>query len=172
MQAPTLTTDRLILREIALADFEAYAVAWADPRTTAFIGGGPRDRNMSWIKFLQGAGMWPVLGYGYWTFADRNTGAYLGVGGLSFMERGIDQLEGFPEAGWALAPDAWGMGIASEAVAAITAWADAQNMGEVRCIIAPANTPSIRVAAKNGFTQIDEVENELGVSLVFSRLRP
>jgi RimJ/RimL family protein N-acetyltransferase len=172
MQAPTLTTDRLILREIALTDFQAYAAAWADPRTTVFIGGGPRDRNTSWVKFLQGAGMWPVLGYGYWTFADRNTGAYLGVGGLSFMERGIDQLEGFPEAGWALAPDAWGMGIASEAVAAITAWADAQNMGEMRCIIAPANTPSIRVAAKNGFTQIDEVENELGVSLVFSRMRP
>jgi RimJ/RimL family protein N-acetyltransferase len=172
MQAPTLTTERLTIREIALTDFEAYAIAWADPRTTEFIGGGARGRNLSWTKFLQAAGMWPVLGYGYWVFTDRKTGAYLGMGGLSFMERGIDQLEGFVEAGWALAPDAWGRGIATEAVQAIVRWADMQNMAELRCIIAPENTPSIRVAEKNGFTQIDEVENELGRSLVFSRLRP
>lgn len=172
MKAPTLTTERLVIRAIAQSDFEDYAVAWADERTTRFIGGAPRNRNTSWTKFLQGAGMWPVLGYGYWIFADRETGAYLGMGGLSFMERGIDQLEGFVEVGWALAPEAWGKGIASEAVKAIVSWADTQDMNELRCIIAPENTPSIRVAEKNGFTQIDEVENELGVSLVFSRMRP
>ncbi len=172
MQAPVLQTRRLILRPIALSDFEAYHLAWTDERTTRFIGGPLRNRNTNWTKFLQAAGMWPVLGYGYWTFADRETDAYLGLGGLSFMERGIDQLEGFVEAGWALSPEAWGRGIATEAVEAISGWADGQHMQELRCIIAPENTPSIRVAEKNGFTQIDEVENELGVSLVFSRMRP
>jgi RimJ/RimL family protein N-acetyltransferase len=172
MQAPTLTTERLIIREIALSDFEIYADSWADPRTTAFIGGGVRDRNTSWAKFLQAAGMWPVLGFGYWIFADRETNAYLGIGGLSMMERGIEQLEGYVEVGWALAPDAWGRGLATEAVQAIVTWADAQNQLELRCIIDPENTPSIRVAEKNGFARIDEVENELGRSLVFSRQRP
>ncbi len=172
MKAPTLTTQRLILRQITLSDFEAHADVWADPRTAEFIGGGVRDRNTSWSKFLQAAGMWPVLGFGYWVFADRETDAYLGMGGLSFMERGIDQLEGFVEVGWALAPDAWGRGLATEAVAAAVAWADTQHLGELRCIIDPENTPSIRVAEKSGFTRIDEVENELGRSLVFSRVRP
>jgi RimJ/RimL family protein N-acetyltransferase len=33
--APILTTDRLILRPIALEDWEPYAAAWADPAMVA-----------------------------------------------------------------------------------------------------------------------------------------
>jgi RimJ/RimL family protein N-acetyltransferase len=170
MIAPTIETERLILRAFSLEDWEAYALAWADPELTAFIGGEPRSRNTSWAKLTQSAGLWPLLGYGYWAFIDRDSGAFLGNGGLARFERGIDQLEGFPEAGWAFVPAAWGQGLASEAVAAIVGWADTALKGpEIRCIIDPRNTPSIRVAEKSGFARIDEVENELGVSLVFSR---
>lgn len=170
MIAPTIITERLILRAFTLDDWEAYAQAWADPELTAFIGGEPRSRNMSWTKFTQAVGLWPLLGYGYWAFVDRKTGAFLGNGGLARFERGIDQLEGFPEAGWAFVPAAWGRGFASEAVAAIINWSEITlKAPEVRCIIDPRNAPSIRVAEKNGFVRIDEVENELGVSLVYAR---
>lgn len=173
MIAPTLQTPRLTLRAIQLSDFEAHAAMWADPRVTTFIGGEPRNRNLSWTKFCQAAGLWSLLGYGYWLFEDRASGALAGMGGLGSFERGIAQLEGYPEAGWALAPDFWAKGYASEAVAAIVGWADSDLQApEVRCIIDPANTPSIRVAQKCGFTRIDEVKNELGVSLVFARKRP
>jgi RimJ/RimL family protein N-acetyltransferase len=170
MIAPTIHTERLILRALSLDDWEAYAAAWADPELTAFIGGEPRSRNTSWTKFTQAAGLWSLLGFGYWAFVDRETGAFLGNGGLAQFERGIEQLEGFPEVGWAFVPAAWGRGLASEAVGAIAHWSDiALTSSEIRCIIDPRNTPSIRVAEKNGFARIDEVENELGVSLVFSR---
>jgi RimJ/RimL family protein N-acetyltransferase len=172
MRAPTLETKRLRLRPLAARDFDAYAAAWSDPRTTRFIGGSPRDRITSWGKFLQAAGMWPVLGYGYWTFADRETDAYLGIGGPSQMERGMPQLDGFVEMGWALAPAAWGQGIATEAMEAACQWADGQLRGELRCIIDLENAPSIRVAEKIGFSRIDEVENEQGSLLVFARVRP
>ena len=47
MQAPTLTTDRLILAPLSLDHWEAYAAAWANPQMTAFIGGQPRTRTES-----------------------------------------------------------------------------------------------------------------------------
>ncbi len=172
MIAPTLTTDRMLLRAMTPADFDDYATMWLDPRVTTFIGGAPRPRDESWRRFCQGVGLWNLFGYGYWLFTLRETGAMIGVGGLAQFERGMPQLVGFPEAGWAFAADYWGKGYASEAVASITRWSDAVLPNpEVRCIIAPDNVPSIRVAEKNGFTRIDETENELGVSLVFARAR-
>ena len=47
MIAPTLTTDRLTLRGLSMADWEAYATMWEDPRVTAFIGGQPRPRDVA-----------------------------------------------------------------------------------------------------------------------------
>jgi RimJ/RimL family protein N-acetyltransferase len=169
MIAPEITTERLILRTVRHDDFESYAAMWRDPRVTEFVGGKPRPRDATWRRFCQCAGLWPLLGYGYWLITLRGSGEMIGVGGLAQFERGIDQLQGFPEAGWAFGADQWGQGYASESLAAITGWSDAALKREMRCIIDPENTPSIRVAVKNGFTQIDEVQNELGISLVFSR---
>lgn len=170
---PTLHTDRLILRAPSLQDLPAYTAMWADPRTTAFIGGGVRPPEVSYPKFLQMCGLWALYGYGYWSWIERASGTFIGNGGLANFRRvGIPQLEGFPEAGWAIAPDCWGKGYTSEAVAAIVSWADtALNAAETRCIIEPGNAPSIRVAEKAGFVEIDRVESELGTSIVFARDR-
>lgn len=170
MLAPTLTTDRLLIRAATLADFDAHATAWADPAMTRFIGGEPRDRTTSWRKFLMGAGLWPVLGYGYWTFADRASGAYLGSGGLARFERGVAALEGHVEAGWAFIPAAWGQGYATEAMAAVMAWADTQRIAEVRAIIDDANAASIRVAEKLGFAKLMPTIPELPETALWQRI--
>ena len=169
MIAPTLITTRLTIAPMALDHFEAHAAAWADPALTQFIGGNPRSRNESWGKFLQGAGLWSIMGYGYWSFLDRETGTYLGNGGLAQFERGIPELEGFPEAGWAFAPDAWGRGYATEAMAAILAWADEQGLPEIRCIIDPGNAASHKVAAKLGFAKFAESSDVMGELFVYAR---
>ncbi len=171
-QAPTLTTTRLILRAASLDDWEAYAAAWADPRLTTFIGGQPRTRTESWGKFTSASGLWALLGYGYWSIIDRVSGTFLGTGGLAQFERGLAELEGYPEAGWAFIPDAWGKGIASEAVAAVLDWADGALIDpEIRCIIDPANGASSRVATKLGFERIGEVDFSPGTTVVYSRAR-
>ncbi len=172
MIAPTLTTDRLILRAIRRGDFEAYAATWADPHVTRFIGGVPRNRMTSWKDFLQGAGFWPVLGFGRWTFEDRATGAAIGSGGLFEAERGIESLAGHVEAGWALAPSAWGKGYASEAMAAVLAWSDANlDIGEVRAIIDHDNLASARVAQKLGFAQVMRNIPELPETALWQRMK-
>lgn len=149
---PTLLTGRLRLRAPILADFEAYAAMWADERTTRFIGGSPRDTNTSWLRFIGVQGLWDFMGYGYWTFADRQSDAFVGMGGLSYFARGVPQLEGVAEAGWTIAPDYWGNGLVSEAMQAVIDWSDAERGGqEIRCIIDNGNAASERVAQKLGF---------------------
>ena len=168
--APTLTTPRLTIAPMALGHFEAHAAAWADPDMTRFIGGNPRSRNESWGKFLQGAGLWSIVGYGYWSFLDRVTGDYLGNGGLAQFERGIPELEGHAEAGWAFAPGAWGKGYATEAMTAILAWSDATlALPEIRCIIDPGNAASHNVAVKLGFTKFAESRDVIGDLFIYRR---
>ena len=170
---PTIVTDRLILRPLSLQDWEAYAASWADPKMTAFIGGSPRDRTTSWAKFAAAAGMWSLIGYGYWSFIDRKTETFLGNGGLARHERGLAELDGFPESGWAFVPDAWGRGLATEAMAAVLDWSDkVLKAPETRCIIDPSNAASIRVAAKLGYAKIAEVDFPPATTMVFGRPAP
>ena len=170
MLAPTLTTERLIITAITMEHWEPYAAAWADPRMTEFIGGKPRTRTESWGKFLAASALWHYMGYGYWTFLDRQTGAFLGNGGLSWFERGIAGLEGVPEAGWAFVPEAWGKGLATEAISAILAWADAELAApEIRCIIDEGNVASKRVAEKLGFRFLQTSEEEIGQISLYAR---
>lgn len=169
MIAPTLVTDRLSIEPMSLDHWEDYAAAWADPRMTEFIGGEPRIRNISWGKMLQGIGLWSLFGYGYWSFVERATGKFVGNGGLARFERGIPELDGYPEAGWAFAPDAWGKGYATEAMLAILKWADAAKLGEIRCIIDPGNAASHNVATKLGFAKFAESHDVIGDLFIYGR---
>jgi RimJ/RimL family protein N-acetyltransferase len=171
MDAPIFTTDRLIIAPLDARRFEQHFANMSDARVVAWLGSGePQTRIEAWRRFCQGAGMWPLLGYGYWSVIERASDRMIGMGGFARFERGIDQLEGFPEAGWAFAHDAWGKGIASEFLATVLAWADgAIDAKEVRCIISPGNGASIRVAQKNGFAQIDTTSDIYGEIGVYAR---
>jgi len=169
---PVIETDRLRLREPRLADKDTHIAMWADARVTRFIGGEPRAPDVSWGKFLGSAGLWPVMGFGYWVFADRATDALIGMGGLSYFCRGIPELEGQPEAGWAFDADHWGGGLATEAMTAALGWADAAlDAKEVRCIIDPGNAASERVASKLGFARIGDSDALGHVVAIYSRPR-
>src|SRR3546814_18059867 len=83
--APKIKTDRVRRRAGGLADKDVHIAMWADARVTRFIGGEPRSADVSWGKFLSSAGLWPVMGFGYWVFADRASDALIGMGGLSYF---------------------------------------------------------------------------------------
>ena len=155
--APSLYTDRLHLRGHRREDQADHIAMWADPRVNRFIGGTARPAELSWGKYLSSAGLWPVMGYGYWVFADRHSNRLIGMGGLAYFSREMPELEDYPEAGWAFDADHWGAGYATEAMKAVLAWSDEHlDAGEVRCIIDLANEASHRVAAKLGFRKFAE----------------
>lgn len=153
--APVIETERMRLRPPRLSDKADHIAMWADPRVTTFIGGEPRAPELSWSRLLGGTGMWPLMGYGYWVFADKASDRLIGTGGLAYHGRGIAALEDVAEAGWAFDADHWGGGLATEAMRAILHWADTElEAAEVRCIIDQGNDASVRVAAKLGFAML------------------
>lgn len=169
---PIIETERLRLRPGRLSDKDVHITMWADERVTRFIGGEPRAPDVSWGKFLSSAGLWPVMGFGYWVFADRSSDALVGMGGLSYFCRGMPELEGMPEAGWAFDADHWGAGYATEAMTAALGWADANlDASEVRCIIDLGNDASERVSAKLGFRRIGDSDALGHVVAIYSRPR-
>ena len=163
---PVLETPRLRLRPHTVEDFEALAALWADPEVTRFIGGRPATREKSWARLLRYAGLWRLLGFGYWAVEDRETGAYLGDVGFADFNRPLDPAPpALPEIGWVLAPAAHGRGLATEAAGAALAWLGR----DCFCIIDPAHTGSLRVAAKLGFLQVAVPRYRDGVTTLLIR---
>ncbi|PTE08265.1 GNAT family N-acetyltransferase [Mesorhizobium helmanticense] len=153
---PVIETERTLLRAHRLDDFDCYVAMWADPAVTRFVGGKPRTREESWMRFLRHSGLWSMLGYGFWAIEDKASGRFIGEAGFHDLKRDIEpSIEGVPEAGWALAPHAHGQGLASEVVGRILVWGD-ETFGRARtvCIIDPENTASLNVAAKSGYREV------------------
>lgn len=152
MIAPVIDTLRLRLRPVEPTDLDAAAAMWADEGVVRYIGGKPRTRQEVWFAMLRGAGLWVLKGYGYWVITDRETGEFYGEAGFADFHRGLpaDLVPG-PEAGWAFASNAWGRGIATEAVAAMHTWLGARSFRFSCCVIEPPNKASVRVAEKLGY---------------------
>lgn len=169
--APTVETERLILRAHALNDFDDCAQMWAEPQVTRFIGGAPSSVQETWFRLLRYAGHWSLLGYGYWLIEEKVSGLFAGEIGFADSKRDIKpSLSGMPECGWALAPWAQGQGYASEALAAVLKWGDkAFPQQTTCCIISPDNLPSLRVAEKNGYVEFARTAYKGSPTIVFRR---
>ncbi len=169
---PTIETDRLILRAHRVGDFSACAAMWADPVVTRYIGGKPSTEQQTWSRLLQYAGLWSLLGFGYWAIEAKATSAFIGDLGFADFKRDIEPpLGATPELGWALAVHAHGKGFATEAVRAAIAWGDA-NLSSTRtvCLISPENVASIRVAEKCGYRELHRTTYNTKPTIVFSRV--
>jgi RimJ/RimL family protein N-acetyltransferase len=139
---------------------------------SAHVAVHPRNAPNPAGKLAAAIGVWDLWGYSYWAFVERESGAFLGVGGVSQWERGMAGLDGFPEAGWAFAYPAWGKGYATEAMTTALDWADRTLPDpEIRCIIDIDNIASMRVGEKLGFTLIETSEGTTGPLGLLSRKR-
>lgn len=169
MSAPTLHTDRLTLTMPSPDDLAESAAMWAAPEVYTHIGGRAFTREEVWQRLLRYIGHWHTLGYGGWTVRETASGRLVGDVTLMDSRRATDPgFEGTPEAGWVLAPWAHGLGFALEALTAMLSWADAQIPRTV-CIIDPANTPSITLAGKLGYTLLTEAIYKDAPTLLFQR---
>ena len=169
--APTIETDRTILRAHRLDDLDAYAAIWADPVVTRFIGSRARTREEVWIRLLRYNGMWPLIGYGFWAIEEKATGRLIGEAGFHDLKRDIvPSIEGIPEAGWALIPATHGKGLATEVVGAIHEWAKGRpGFEKTVCIIDPENGPSLAVAKKLGYREVTRTTYGDTATILFER---
>jgi len=171
--APLLETARLILRPFSAGDLDAQAAMMADPVVMRHLGGETLGREEAWRKWLCGAGLWDLLGYGYWAVERKADGAMIGQAGFADFKRDIvPAIENIPEMGWSFAAAAAGQGYATEAVLAGLAWADmALDARETVAIIDAENGASIRVAEKSGFTSREPASYRGEPILLFRRSR-
>jgi RimJ/RimL family protein N-acetyltransferase len=153
--APTLHTTRLFLRAHRADDLDACAAMWGNPIVTRHITGRASGRHDTWMRILRYAGLWSMLGYGYWAIEERASSRFVGDVGFADFHRELSPpIDGIPEAGWVLDPAFYGRGYATEALLAVLAWADANiPVVQTACIIAPENAASFRVAEKAGYTE-------------------
>lgn len=170
---PIIETARLTLRAHRAEDLDTCAAMWSSPIVTRYIGAKPSSRTDTWMRMLRYAGLWSMLGYGYWAVEERASSRFVGDVGLADFYRELTpSIRGIPEAGWVLDPACHGQGYATEALRAALAWADVNIMhDETACIIAPENVASIRVAEKAGYIERARTTYHNAPTILFMRSR-
>ena len=166
---PIINTARVSLRPMRPEDFDRFAEIWADPEVVSEIRGGVRSRADSWDAFLRNAGHWQMTGFGQWAIWEARARRMVGQTGFFFANRHLgEDFDNYPEAGWVLAPEARGQGLAREAARAAHDWFDRVIPGRLSALITKANLRSIAVAQDLGYELLREAEMD-GVPV--SRMR-
>lgn len=147
-----LTTERLELRAVSMADLPALYAINSDPGTWRHAPEGRHttaDRTRVWIE--RAAARWRTDGLSYWSARPRTGGAVIGVGGVQRHTNG----------GWNLyyrfTPSEWGRGYATElSRAAVDAAREVDPDVPVLAWISSHNHSSRRVAERLGFKNYGE----------------
>ena len=170
--APTIETERLVLRAFRREDFTHYVAMWGDPAVAQYLGGKPSTAGETWSRILRFVGHWTLLGFGYWAVHERQSGQFAGVAGFGDFKREIDPPFGnAPEIGWAFATAVQGRGYATEAVAAALGWLEGERGRErTVCMIVPENSRSIRIAEKLGYREYARSAYLGHPSILFERI--
>ena len=150
-----LATQRLVLREMTDADFDALYAILSDPETMRYY---PRPYDEAgvrrWIAWCRDS--YAKNGFGLW--AVTLDGAFIGDCGISLQ---LIHGEWLPEIGYHIGKAHWRRGYASEAAAAcIRAAFERFGFPAVYSYMNADNEPSWRTAMKNGMTQVDEYTDE------------
>jgi RimJ/RimL family protein N-acetyltransferase len=169
--APTIETERLVLRGYSIDDFPHVVAVWADREVVRHISGRPSTEEETWARFLRNIALWPMLGYGYWAAVEKSTGRFIGDVGFADFKREIEpSLKGTPEIGWVLARWSHGRGYATEAARAALLWLE-RTLGPQRsvCIIDDDNRASVRVAEKCGYREFARTQYKGSTVVMFER---
>jgi len=154
-----IETERLTLRRFRDDDRGTVAGWNADPAFTRHLA-GVQTRAQSDEGFDRWERHWRERGFGLLAVEWRETGELIGRVGPQYHRMWADD----PEVGWALDPDWWGRGIATEAGAASVAWSFGElGFERVVSITTEANVASRNVMAKLGFTLDAQVPSEWGI---------
>jgi RimJ/RimL family protein N-acetyltransferase len=143
---PTIETERLVLRPMTLDYLDDYLALRSDPEIARYLR--PRDRPALHERAKADQDSWDRHGYGPFAALDRGTGNFCGR--INLQDRcDADEIE----IGWMIKPEAWGQGLATEAVRAVIGWCfQVLDISHVAAFIKPANESSHRLAGRLGMT--------------------
>jgi ribosomal-protein-alanine N-acetyltransferase len=133
---------------------------WSYPPTRADVRSSLADKRDHWERY----------GFGLWLLRDRATGELVGRGGLQYT----DAIGGYAvEAAWAIVPERWGQGLATElARASVRVAFDSLRLDEIIAITLPDNATSRRVMEKAGFVFERDIVHVGLAHVLYRRRRP
>jgi RimJ/RimL family protein N-acetyltransferase len=147
LTVPIIETNRLVLRQPDLDDFERWAEMMGDPDSARHIG-GVMPKPVAWRVVMQVRGAWELTGISMFSVIEKARNLWIG-------RVGPWQPYAWPgtEVGWGLHRDAWGKGYALEAAAAAMDHAfDTLGWSEAIHCINPENLRSAALARRLGST--------------------
>jgi RimJ/RimL family protein N-acetyltransferase len=170
--APTLETERLILRHYRKQDFRPNHAIVGDPEVMRHFA-GTIGVEECWRRLSASAGSWSLLGFGGWAVVRKSDDKLIGTVALFNAWRELEPEFGEdPEMGWIFSTEVHGQGIAGEACRAALDWADSTLAPEtIWAIIAPSNEPSFKLAERLGFERVSETLYNNEPTAVLKRVR-
>ncbi len=169
---PIINTARVSLRPMRPEDFDRYAEIWADADVTAMIR-GPLTRAESWDSFLRNAGHWHMTGFGQWAIWEAQSRHMVGQTGFFFQNRDLgDDFDVYPEAGWVLAREAQGRGLANDAARAAHEWFDRVIHGPLVALVNQSHERSLKLAETLGYVELRRAEMDGVPVVLLKRLGP
>lgn len=144
-----IETERLRLRRLTADDADFMLRVLNEPSFIENIGDrGVRTAEDARAYILRGpVASYERFGFGLYMVELKGSGAGVGICGL--LKR--DAL-GDVDLGYALLPEFWSQGYASEAAAGVLAYArGALGLGRVVAVVSPGNGASIRLLERLGF---------------------
>jgi RimJ/RimL family protein N-acetyltransferase len=166
---PSTHTDRLLLRPLRESDRQTVISIQTDPRTNVF-NPNPPDLDETVGKFEHWLAHWAEYGFGYLAVIERETGEFLGIGGVQVRDFAGEEVLNLY---YRFQPSAWGKGYASEMAAAVVDWAEREvPKRPVVISVALSNEPSLRVVERLGFTDYVESVYDGALSRHYRRKWP
>jgi ribosomal-protein-alanine N-acetyltransferase len=164
VETPRLVCERLRMEHVPevarlLRDPRVAQTLWpsAEVPTEQLVIDSTADKERHWSRY----------GFGLWLVRDRATGEMVGRGGLQWTYvASLNRVE----AGWAIVPERWGQGLATEmALAAIDVAFGPLELDEIVAFALPENVASRRVMDKTGFAFDREIVHGGLVHVLYRR---
>ncbi len=142
------STKRLLAKKVQASDLEKFRTMHTNKDVMQTLG-GIRDENQTVDNLNWNLKQWEDNGFGFWMFYLKETGEWIGRGGLRRVEVG-GNLE--VEIGYALMPKFWNQGFATEITEACLEIAfEVIRLENVVSFTLSTNKASQRVMEKCGF---------------------
>jgi RimJ/RimL family protein N-acetyltransferase len=180
---PVFRTARLLAQRLEARHLGDLERLYAEPAVTDWLGGGrTRGEVEEWLEGRVAA-HWDERGYGLYALYEKHaaeaapagTPRFVGRAGLQLAAADVRGALGEPEAVellYALMPDHWGRGYATEIGRILTGLAlGSLDLQSVIAYTLPANERSRRVLATLGFAEEGEVLHERLPHVLYRRRR-
>lgn len=153
-----LETDRLILRELRLADAEAFFCMDNNPNVHMYLWNKPTQKIEETIEIILAVRQQYVdKGIGRFAMISKETDEFIGWAGLKYNTEMVNNKVNFYDIGYRLDEKFWGKGYASEATFAWLHYAfEKMNIKTMEAAAHNGNVASNRILQKIGMQMTEQ----------------